>query len=74
MTTSKNDETYLLTQPLLNTNATVDGHNPLESFPMNSSKKKKIFFYNEITYFYLDREPKRSRTIVQPKGTIPYTV
>jgi hypothetical protein len=29
----------------------------------------KIFFI-----FYIDRESKRSRTVCQPKGTIPYTV
>jgi hypothetical protein len=51
MTTNKNNGAYLLTQELLNSNTTTDVHTPLQSFPMNSSKKTSDIFHDKMTYF-----------------------
>lgn len=41
MATSRNDEIYLLTQPLINSNAKTDAQPFLQSNTMNSSRKEE---------------------------------
>ncbi len=41
MTTTKNNESYLLTQPLISSNVKADVHSHLQSSPMDSSNRKK---------------------------------
>lgn len=55
------------------TQQTTDVESFLNSFKTNTSKRI-IFERIDEEMFFIDRDSKRSRTVCQPKGTIPYTV